>query len=272
MIKTNKDTDIFFSLARVPGNSGATFYSEAFHEHDINAVYLPQKMESEGDLAAFIESIRVLNICGCSVSMPFKESVIHLLDSLDESAKLVGAVNTIKREQDELVGYNTDYFGALKALKHLSAEGQHVVLLGAGGVAKAVAMAARQLQCEITVVNRTISKAQKLSQLVDGKALSLESLPQLRGDVFINATSIGMQDQETSPLLESEVDNFQKIMDVVLYPCPTKLIRLAKDRNKAYASGAWLNVHQASQQFTIYTGQRVTDDFLARRLKELESW
>ena len=116
----NTSTKICISIAAKPGNFGANFHNSAYRELNLNGIYLPRKLTKTADLKYLINSIRLLEIIGCSVSMPHKEKIINYLDSLDQSAEKIGAVNTILNIDGLLKGYNTDYFGAKKALENMA--------------------------------------------------------------------------------------------------------------------------------------------------------
>ena len=145
-MKINSDTKICISIAARPGDFGANFHNSAYKHLDLNWVYLPRKVVSATDLEKAISGVRGLNIKGCSVSMPHKQTVIKYMDDIDTSAAKIGAVNSIvQNEKGDLKGYNTDYYGAKKALERAKINGKEVLMIGAGGVAKAVGLAVIEL-------------------------------------------------------------------------------------------------------------------------------
>ena len=152
MRAVNRKTEVCISIATKPGNFGSAFHNSAYDLLGLNWVYIPRKVESATDLERAINGVCALNIKGCSVSMPYKETVIKYLDELDISAEKIGAVNTIKQLNDgTLKGYNTDFYGAKKALEKAEIKGKEVLMIGAGGAAKAVGLAVRELGGDLTI-------------------------------------------------------------------------------------------------------------------------
>jgi shikimate dehydrogenase len=143
----NTETTLCISIAAKPGNFGANFHNSAYKHLNLNWVYLPRKVVSAADLERAINGVRALDTKGCSVSMPHKETVIQYLDDFDISAERIGAVNTIvQNESGFLKGYNTDFYGAKKALEKAEIKGKEVLMIGAGGAAKAVGLAVKNLE------------------------------------------------------------------------------------------------------------------------------
>ena len=148
--RIDRDTTLCISIAAKPGNFGARFHNSAYSLLGLNWVYLPRRVETLSELQVVIKAVRVLGIKGCSVSMPHKEDVIQYIDQTDSSAEKIGAVNTIKLQNDgSLKGFNTDFYGAKKALEKADIEGQKVVMVGTGGVAKAIGLAVIELGGEL---------------------------------------------------------------------------------------------------------------------------
>jgi shikimate dehydrogenase len=188
----NKDTNVCISVAENPGNFGSKFHNLSYKYLNLNWVYIPRKVESAAELERLINGVRVLNIKGCSVSMPHKETIIQYLDELDISAEIIGAVNTIvKNNNGTLKGYNTDFYGAKKALDKAEIRGKEVLMIGAGGVAKAVGLAVKELGGDLTIANRTNKKVRELSEQLNAKVISWEQVGNTGGYMLINATSVG---------------------------------------------------------------------------------
>jgi shikimate dehydrogenase len=158
----NKDTKIIISIAERPGNLGVEFHNQGYVHLGLNFVYLPLKVLPT-DLEGTISLIRN-NFRGCSVSMPHKEKIARYLDELDKTAREVGAVNTTLNESGKLIGYNTDVLGARTAIEsRLDVSGKKVLMLGAGGAARAVGYAVKQLGGRLAIANRTEPKARELA-------------------------------------------------------------------------------------------------------------
>ena len=269
--KINKDTVPCISIAAKPGNFGANFHNSAYKHLNINWVYLPRKVVSATDLERAINGVRALSIKGCSVSMPHKEAVVRFLDELDLSAERIGAVNTIvQNDNGDLKGYNTDFYGSKKALEKTEIKGKEVLMLGAGGVAKAVGLAVKELGGILTIANRTYDRAKYLSNMLNATAMPWEQVNNSSGYMLINATSVGMKNPDETIVKEEVLRNFDAVMDVVIYPSETKLLRIAKEMGKEIISGTLMCVYQAAEQFKIYTGLEVPSELIKSTLKKFK--
>lgn len=268
----NKDTVICISISANPGNFGAAFHNSGYSLLGLNWIYISRKVETALQLKAAIDSVRALKIKGCSVSMPHKERVIKYLDELDPVAKRIGAVNTIKQQNDgTLKGYNTDYYGAKKVLAEILKEGQEVLMLGAGGVGKAIGLALKDLGANLTIANRTYKKAKELANTLKARAIPWEKIYSQKGYLLINATSVGMNNPDAMIVDEEIISNFAVIKDVVIYPAQTRLIREAKRQGKKTIPGTLMCVYQAAEQFKIYTGYEAPQVLILKTLSNLKN-
>ena len=267
----NKDTQLCISLASRPSNFGTTLHNAAYGALGLNFVY---KAFGISDLEGALTGVRALNIRGCSVSMPFKEAVLPLLDDLDETARLIGAVNTIVNDAGRLVGYNTDAVGARKALEAIRAKpGETVLLLGAGGIAHAVVFALRQLGfSQVLVANRDLNKVQLLNSILPCEAVPWKERHKISADLLINATSVGMSpDVEQTPMDAEFLRQSRAVMDVVVSPMETKLIREARLLGLEVAPGHLISLEQAIAQFRLYTGVVPPRALLESKIRELQA-
>lgn len=265
----NKDTQLCISLASRPSNFGTTLHNAAYAALGLNFVY---KAFGISDLEGALNGVRALNIRGCSLSMPFKEAVLPLLDDLDETACLIGAVNTIVNDAGRLVGYNTDTVGARKALEAIRAKpGETVLLLGAGGAARAIAFALRQMGfSQLQVSNRDPKKISQLDSILHCAVVPWEERQQARADLLINATSVGMSpDVDQSPMEPGFLSQVRAVMDVVVSPMESSLIKLARTMEKEVASGYLMSLEQAIAQFRLYTGEVAPRNVMEENLKRL---
>ena len=260
----NKDTQLCMSLAARPGNFGTRFHNFLYRELGLNFIY---KAFTTRDLGSAIGGVRALGIRGCAVSMPFKEACIEYLDELDASAKGIGSVNTIVNTADYLKAYNTDYTAVSKLIRSSEIPfAADFILLGSGGMAKAVACAFR----DAGFANGMIVARNE----VTGPALARQygfrwkrELPAEKPALLINVTPVGMSggseaDQVAFP--EEMVRSAQHVFDVVAIPAETPLIRLAISLAKKTVSGADVIVLQAVEQFVLYTGTRPDAETIAR--------
>ncbi len=230
-------------------------HNEAFKRIGLNAVYLPFEIK---DLKEAINGIRGLGIRGASVTIPFKTGVIPFLDKVEDVAEKIKAVNTIVNEGGKLIGYNTDWCGALEALEEkVDLKGKKVVLLGAGGAARAIGFALKRRDCEIIISNRTMDRGDVLAKELMCIHQPVSSIEGLKADVMINATSVGMHpyDQE-SPLPKQILKEGMTVMDIVYQPLRTKLLQEAEECRCQTINGLEMFVRQGAAQLEIWTGKR----------------
>lgn len=250
-----QQTRLCMSLAARPGSFGSRFHNHLYEQLRLDYVY---KAFTTTDLPAAIGGVRALNIRGCSISMPFKEAVMPLLDAMDPSAAAIDSVNTIVNDDGCLTGYNTDYTAICTLLDRAGiGPDARFVLRGAGGMAKAVAAALfNRGQRHGVVVARNEAKGRALAALygVEWKAAPDD----LTAPLLINATPLGMAgaDEERLAFPEAMIESAQTVFDVVALPVETPLMRAAEKAGKQRISGAEVAVLQALEQFALYTGGR----------------
>jgi 3-dehydroquinate dehydratase/shikimate dehydrogenase len=219
----------------------------------------------------------VLN--GFSVTIPFKEKILEHLDDIDPTARGIGAVNTVIRRGTKLLGTNTDAAGALDAIERVTkVNGRRVLVLGAGGAARAIAYEAIHRGAKVLVANRTTSRASKLVRELIGAANDERarqiSIKEVRGDEFdilVNATSVGMvPGTHVSPVPRTILRN-KVVLDAVYNPPLTKLLKDAISMGARTISGTEMYLNQAALQFELYTGtapdRRVMRRLLSRQLR-----
>lgn len=244
-----KDTKLCISISTNPGNTGAFIHNTLAHDWDQNYVYVP-RLVSEDCLGQAILGVRTLGIAGCSVSMPFKRRVIKFIDGLEGDAETLRIVNTIRREDDQLVGYNTDVFG----IESILPRGEHATIIGAGATAHSAVLALSRLGYRrVSVWNRTLNPRLSLQELVRCQGLLsnvIESIDDAEGDVLINATSLGMGG-ERFPITDGTISRFGTVLDVVVGD--TDLVRRSHSLGVATIEGYHMAVFQAAKQFAIYT-------------------
>ena len=244
------------SLAARPGNFGTRFHNFLYRELGLNFIY---KAFTTHDLGSAIAGIRALGIRGCAISMPFKEASIEHLDELDASAKGIRSVNTIVNTDGYLKGYNTDYTAVSKLLHSSEVPpGVDFILLGSGGMAKAVVCALK----DAGFANGLIVARNE----VTGPALAQQygyrwtrDLPGEKPGLLINVTPVGMAGGPEAGQVafpEEMILSAQHVFDVVAIPAETPLIRLATSLGKKVITGADVIVLQAIEQFVLYTGVR----------------
>jgi 3-dehydroquinate dehydratase/shikimate dehydrogenase len=243
----------------------------AFRRETVNAVYLGLQTSKAEDL---FKLAREVPIQGLSITMPLKRDVIPLLERTDALSAKIGAVNTILRAQDgKFYGFNTDVAGIIAPLeRRLSLKGAKVLVLGAGGAARAAVFGCCDKGAEVFILNRTHETAQKLARQSGAKAIRREVLAKTPFDVIINATPVGMgkpaaggsaKSAPASPLEESEI-NARYVFDLVYNPIETPLLRLARQKGIAVITGVEMFVQQGARQFEIWTGKPAPEEEMLR--------
>jgi len=240
-------------------------HNAAFKELGLNLVYVAFTV-TRNELKDAISSARSLGLRGLNVTMPHKNAVMNYLDETDSTAKAIGSVNTILNDKGKLIGFNTDGVGAMRALKEngIPPDGKKMLLLGAGGAAKAIAFQAAQEVEELVILNRTSEKAEKLAGLlrkkfgerVKGGALSAEVLNKEMkdADILVNATSVGMHpDVNRSPVPSDLLRSGMCVMDIIYNPLETKLLTDAKSVGAKVVSGLEMLLYQGAVAFEIWT-------------------
>ena len=221
-----------------------------------------------------VAGVRALGLRGLNVTVPYKQAVMPFLDEISEEASAIGAVNTIALRDDKLLGYNTDVYGILAALRlgaGLDPLPEEVVVLGAGGAARGIvyALATCDAVRRITVLNRTVPKAERLAQEMAGRAARRQPLRTLAGSVdvsevraasetaglIINATSVGMHPHEGASVIEdaSSFHPGQVLFDTVYNPRRTRLMDVARSGGAAAYNGLDMLVYQGAKSFEIWT-------------------
>lgn len=254
-----RDTRLCMSLSARPGNYGSRFHNRLYELTGLDYIY---KSFSTTDLTAAIGGIRALDIRGCAISMPFKEAVIPLLDSLDASAAAIDSVNTIVNDDGHLTGHNTDY-GAVRLLIADIDRATTFVLRGSGGMAKAVAAAFHDTGFRAgKIVARNEAEGRKLADLYGyGWAGELTEGAQ----ILVNVTPIGMigGDVEALPFPRKMIEQADVAFDVVQYPAETVFLRAAREAGRRCITGTEVATLQALEQFVLYTGIRPSEHQVA---------
>ena len=241
---------------------------KAFARHGLDWRYLTIDVAPE-DLADAVRGIRAMSFRGGNITKPHKIAVVSLLDRLSEAAALMGAVNCLVRDGRELVGENTDGKGFLKSLKAMiDPAGKRVAILGAGGAARAIAVElALAGVAAIEIVNRTEEPGRELAQLLTEKAVTQGEFsaeykpwretyrPAPEIDVLVNATSIGMNDDDAAVDIDftSRGDNLL-VADVIVNPPDTRFLREARDHGTKTIDGVGMLVNQGVIGFELWTG------------------
>jgi 3-dehydroquinate dehydratase/shikimate dehydrogenase len=234
----------------------------ALRRENVNGVYVALHAKALKDLMA---CIRDIPIHGLSVTMPYKQAIVEFLDNTDAHTTKTGACNTVVRAQDgKLYGFNTDASGVVRPLeRRLPLEQAKILVLGAGGAARAAVFGLKERGAEVYILNRSAAPAQKLARQAHVRSIKRADLKKLAFDVIVNATPVGMGNTRDTPLKEEEI-KARFVFDMVYDPVETKLLKLAKARGAEVIPGYEMFVHQAARQFEIWTGKPAPWDEMQR--------
>ena len=242
-----------------------SMHNAAFQQIGRNNVYVAFEVS---DVARALDGFRALGVCGVSVTIPHKQAVIPYLDAIDPVAEKIGAVNTLVIEDQHIRGLNTDWVGAMKALEMITElPGKEVLLIGAGGSARAVGFGLREKGAKILLANRTISKGQALARDLACEFIPLAEIAGARADALINTTSVGMTPHVAdTPLPAAVLENMAAVMDIVYSPVETRLLREAKEAGCQTVDGRYMLLYQGVAQFELWTGRKAPVDVMRTTL------
>lgn len=252
-------------------------HNAAFAALGLNYIYVPFPVAPEA-LGTAIRSLAALGIVGVNLTIPHKERVLPFLDELTEEARNVGAVNTVHQVDGRLLGDNTDGVGFYEPLRELGfeVEGRCVLLIGAGGAARSVAMRLAQEGARIVIANRTLERAQSLARDVARASGGLE--PTVIGlddsgvlaravgaaELLVNTTKVGMAPEQEAPppVPAGALHNGLMVYDLVYNPIETVLLREARSRGCRVLTGVKMLVYQGAAAFERWTGVRPPTDVM----------
>ncbi len=242
-------------------------HSAAFAAMGLNARY---DAFQTGDAAEAVRMIRRMGLRGASVTIPFKEAVLPLLDGVEEEARTIGAVNTIVHENGRIEGYNTDGTGFARDIEEwIGIRGRSFLILGAGGAARAAVFSLIQAGGQPFIVNRTAERARALADRFGCGWRLFGEIGRLRPDCLINTTPVGMFPQmDTSPLAAGELSRFPFVLDMIYNPARTRLLREAERAGCAVRSGVGMFVHQGAEQIRLWTGMEPPREAMRKAVLE----
>ena len=270
----NKETKLYGIIGNPVSHSmSPAIHNAAFIEKGLNNVYVPLKI---ANIDAFMRECRKIDFQGFSVTIPHKESVLPFLDDLDHTARKIGAINTIVNRKGKLTGYNTDCMAAVMGLEYSmkkaneTLNNKKVSIIGAGGAARAIAFGLKEKGCDITIFNRTIERAEKLSHDVKCKFESFEEIHQIDSDILINTTSIGMfPNVDQTPVSKDILKEGMIVFDAVYNPIETRLLREANENGCHTVNGLSMFINQAAEQFRLWTNIDAPIELMTKVVKEM---
>lgn len=256
-------------------------HNSAFEATNTNGVYLAWEVDAT-ELAETVANIRRYQMYGINLSMPYKEQVIPYLDQLSAEACLIGAVNTVVNREGTLIGYNTDGKGFFKSLPSFKISRKRLVLLGAGGAAKAIlaqAILDGVSQISVFVRSSSMEKTRPYLEKIRNATgfrvdlFALEDIQELQdsitqADLLVNATSVGM-DGSSQPIPTSIVlPEKLLVADVIYQPFETPFLKWAKEQGNQSINGLGMLLYQAAEAFELWTGKEMPTDQIWESLKQ----
>ncbi len=211
---------------------------------------------AKGQAAQAIEAMRTLGIEGLSVTMPHKKSVAVAVDDLSPTAAKLGAVNCVRRDGDRLVGENTDGIGFVDSLRsqlQMDPDGLTIVIVGAGGAARSIALAMAEHGARVGIFNRTATSAEEVVEIVGAASSVVQEEAIREADVIVNATPLGMSN-DSLPFDPSLLSKGQSLIDLIYEPEKTALLVEAESLGVKTLNGVGMLLHQAGAQFQLWTG------------------
>lgn len=252
----NSDTILFAVLGNPVSHSlGPLMHNTAFSALGYNGAYLAFRVT---DIGNAVVGIKALGIKGASITIPHKVSVMDFLDELDDTAKKIGAVNTIISREGVLTGYNSDGLGAVKALlEKTTIKDKNVVILGAGGAARAIGFAIISEGGRVTVINRTPANGETLAKDLGADFQPISKLNKTECQILINTTPVGMMpDIDAMPVRKQDLDKIMVVMDIVYNPLKTRFLRAAENIGCQTIDGVSMFAFQGAFQLELWTGMK----------------
>ena len=249
---------------------------------DLNLAYLPFRVYSD-DLFTVVEAFKALDVVGFNITIPHKVDIIKYLDNVSEEALIIGAVNTVRIKDKKLFGYNTDGQGFMRSLRDagMDVKGLKVVILGAGGAARAVAVKlAQEGANSIVILNRSKEKARILTELVNNRVKEVAVFDEMTKDkligytqdcnIIINTTSVGMWPEiDKSPIEMAEIfENRPFVCDLIYNPIKTKFLKNAEENSCKTLSGLGMLIYQGVSAFEIWNEINVPDNITKQMINK----
>ncbi len=275
----NAETEVYAVIGDpIEQSLSPAVHNVAFRHLGMNKVLVPLRFPA-GKLAESFRAVEWLGIKGFSVTIPHKEDVVPLLSQADGAVQQTGSCNTVIIQDGKKLGDNTDYRAAMESLENAyggpTEDGRsplfekHVLIVGAGGVARSIAVGLVRRGASVSITNRHDDRATALAEKVGCRTISWAMRASTVSDIIINCTSVGMHPNvDESPLPPAA---FHKsglfVFDTIYHPENTMLLKLARDRGCRTITGVDMFIGQAAQQFKLYTGQDAPVDVMRDALK-----
>jgi shikimate dehydrogenase len=242
-------------------------HNAALRQMGLSDCYVPLCVRN---LPLAVQGLRGMDIRGISVTIPFKTEIMEYLDDLDDEALRIGAVNTLVSDDGRLIGRNTDWRGLMRSLtEQVEVEGKTVVILGAGGTARAALYAVVRAGGHPVIANRTEAKGRELAQNWGCSPVSLKNVGKIKADILINTTPVGMYpNTEETPIQDAVLTHFSFVFDVIYNPLKTGLLKAAEAAGCRTLSGLDMFIYQGAEQIRIWTGQSPPEALMRQAVLE----
>ena len=272
------DTELFGVIADPVAHSySPMIHNRAFAAEEMNARYLPLRVPQD-DLHNFMDGVDAVGIRGISITIPHKERALSYCTQAESSANGIGAINTMVFDKGDRLGYNTDYRAAMDCVievlekkeeaKENALQGVTALVLGAGGVSRAIAWGLKQRQADVVVASRTEDRARHLASEIGCCVAPWEDRHNQKVQLLVNGTPVGMHPNvNASPFNASALNQFMVVFDTVYNPENTMLIKHAKEAQCRIITGIDMFVRQAAYQFKLFTGKTAPAMLLRKAIK-----
>lgn len=277
--KINSETTVYGVVADPVGHSlSPQIHNVAFNSQGIDSVYVPFRVPFD-TLGQFMEDVPRLGVRGLSVTIPHKEAIAKYLTKVDPAVKGIGAVNTVLFKNGEVLGYNTDYKAAMDCLENTLGgavapgtqsplANKRVLVLGAGGVARAVMYGLQRRGAKVTIASRTKSRAQSLADTFGARCVDWQARHISDTEIIVNCTPIGMHPNvDESPFNKSVLKPSMIVFDTVYNPESTLLLKEAKLHGCRTVTGVEMFISQAGLQYYLFTGKKAPEGLMRETLK-----
>jgi shikimate dehydrogenase len=274
--RISAETDLYCIFGKPVRHSlSPAMQNAAFAKCCINAVYIAFEVD---DIRTAIQAMRDLNICGASVTIPFKNDAVKYIDQIDPAAEDIKAINTLLNKNGMIVGYNTDAEGAVRALvnNNINISDSSVLLLGNGGSARTIAFALLRKGATITIAGRNIDRVVSLvNDLKKKGSINYILINDIYDDIMqdidiiINATSVGMAPySEDTPMKGDLIRKKHVVFDIVYTPDMTRLLRTAERKGCRIIHGKEMLINQGAAQFEIWTGRKAPFSVMEKTVRK----
>ncbi|TWU03573.1 shikimate dehydrogenase [Neorhodopirellula pilleata] len=274
----NADTALFGVIADPVAHSHSPLiHNSAFVDAGINARYLPFRVPKD-DLQTFMNTCHDIGVEGISITIPHKEAAVDYCTQAEASVTGIGAINTMIFNGEDRIGYNTDYRAAMDCIEETfkiergtenSMQGKTALILGAGGVSRAIAWGLRQRKCDVVIASRTEERAKMLASEIGCTAIDWELRHDVKAHLLVNGTPVGMHPNvDDSPYEQAAINQFMVVFDTVYNPENTLLIKQARQKQARVITGVDMFVRQAAYQYRLFTGKDAPTDLMRQKIKQ----